>query len=215
MLVLVVGLAGGADLRLGLRDDAGGHQEGKGRRSQPVHHAPHRAQAGPHHHRHPGRRGRRAGDRFRVRHALSPRRSTPVATGYRQAARAGQYDSKSIAVLPVRQHVLRPRAGVLLRRHLRGNPQFAGQGQGTESRRPHLLVRLQGPEPGPAPDRRHAGRRAHPRRLGAQGRHHGANHRPADPGRRWLPPVVGDLRPRTGRRVSRSRTKSPTPFWNN
>jgi hypothetical protein len=44
-----------------------------------------------------------------------------------------------------------------------------------------------------APDRGHAGRGAHSRGVGAQSRRHGTYHGPADPGRRRLPPVVGDL----------------------
>ena len=76
--------------------------------------------------------------------------------------------------------VQRSGTGVLLRWLDGGNHLRARQGAGPERGRPHLGLRVQGPEPQHPDDRRAARRVASHRRVGAQGRqpraHHGAAH---------------------------------------
>jgi hypothetical protein len=106
----------------------------------------------------------------------SQKESEPGSVGGRSAAESraeraptepeSASTAKSIAVLPFVNMSSDPEQE-FLRRHFRRNPQRSRQDQGAESRRPHLLLRLQGQGPGPAPDRADPWGRAHPGGVGA------------------------------------------------
>jgi hypothetical protein len=97
----------------------------------------------------------------------------------------------SIAVLAFEN--MSPRTGVLLGRHLRGDPQPAGADPGTQGHRAGLVVFVQGQKCRHRDDGAATQGAAHPRGLGTQGRRPGAHYRAADRCQGQQPPLVADL----------------------
>ena len=122
-------------------------------------------------------------------------------------------DKPSIAVLPFQNMSRRPGAGIFRRRHGRGDHHRALAHPLAVRHRPQFELHLQGPSRRCEAGRARTGRALRARRLGAQGRQPGADHRAAD--RRARParisgPTVSTARSRTFS-ICRTRWRSASP----